>query len=87
MAIINYLSSFTSNDLDGGIILSNIIFLIDQALKRWLPSVHESTINVILDGTTHIATGTVVILSYEMTVSKVVDLKRRNFQVIIAVIK
>ena len=58
-----------------------------QALIRWLPSIRSQQVNVVLTGKDEPNTGLVNIISYDLLVKKIWEVKKVDYQVIIAVSK
>lgn len=56
-----------------------------QALKRWIPSLHERDINVILTAKGFTLDSLVSVISYDLAVRMAAELKARNYGAVITV--
>lgn len=55
-----------------------------EALHRWIPSLRKRDVNVVYEGKSALAGNLITIMSYEIAIKKFEDLRRRNYQLIIA---
>jgi SWI/SNF-related matrix-associated actin-dependent regulator 1 of chromatin subfamily A len=56
-----------------------------EALHHWLPSLRKSEVNVVYECKDSLAGSAITIISYDIAVKKHEELRRKNYQIIIAV--